>query len=100
MNIKKLVALGASSLLAISMGYAAPSTFKTQLVDDLASNQFASNDANGQNQNVGAMDNNTPTNPGAAPADANTPNASGDMGSANPGSDEETQDTATGDSDY
>ena len=97
MKVKMLVALVASGLLAASLAYAAPSTLNTQLADDATSSQPPANDAS---QNVGAMDNNTAVNPGAA-TDTNMPSAAtGDANNANSGSDEDTQDTASGDSDY
>ncbi|GEM_PF-4884382 len=98
MKVKTLVAMGVSSLLAVSIAYATPSALNTQLVDDATGTQPATNDINA---NPGAMDSNSAANPGAASTDTNNmPSGTGDASNANPGSDEDTQDTATGDSDY
>lgn len=95
MKVKTLVAMGVSSLLAVSIAHAAPA-INTQFVDDATSTQPATTDAT---SNPGAMDSSTnATNPGAASTDPNAmPN---DNANSNPGGDEDTQDTATGDSDY
>lgn len=98
MKVKTLVAMGVSSLLAVSIAYATPSALNTQFVDDATSTQPAPNDTMA---NPGAMDSSNAANPGAATGDTNnTPGGTGDSSNANPGSDEDTQDTATGDSDY
>ncbi len=99
MKVKTLVAMGVSSLLAVSIAYATPSALNAQFVDDATgSTPPAINDVNA---NPGAMDsNNSAANPGAAPSDANMSNGNGDTSNATAGSDEDTQDTATGDSDY
>lgn len=96
MKVKTLVALAASSLLAVSFAHAAPAALNTQLVDDATSTQ--STTPNEMNTNVGTMDSNNTANPGAATStDGNPMN---DQGATTTNSDEDTQDTATGDSDY
>ncbi len=96
MKVKTLVALAASGLLAVSFAHAAPAALNTQLVDDATGTQSAA--PNDMNANVGTMDSNSAGNPGAASSADGNP--MGDQNVADAGNDENTQDTATGDSDY
>lgn len=99
MKVKTLVAMVVSSMLAVSFSYAVTPLPNAQLVtDDATSSQTPTNDAT---TNPGAMDGGNAGNPTATPSDSDT-STSGTSDSSSPGTggDEESQDQATGDSDY
>ncbi|MCD6038766.1 MAG: hypothetical protein K0S27_166 [Gammaproteobacteria bacterium] len=97
MKVKMLGAVVVSLLLTVSFTSAAPVSSNSQLIADDSINTPTSD----ATANPGVMDNNS-TNPMAAPSDptngAASMNGTGDSSPA--GSDEESQDQATGDNDY
>jgi hypothetical protein len=98
MKVKTLVALVASSLFAVSLAHAAPIASNPRLVDDVTTtSQPPANDATA---NPGAIDSNNNGNPAAVAPTDTTPAGTTDSSSMPTGNDEESQDQATGDSDY